>query len=126
MKYKLEWLRYGRTKYRRVDIPEKVFDYAKKVWPKYVVDKMKKEKDASDIVSVIIEEARNTWHLTWKRNGSIDEGTCTVGCAIKTPYGSIYNTWVQGSLSSDVGSKEAVEYLKSFDIDAYYDEGSIN
>lgn len=95
------------------------------------------QKDIDEIKPKLLE-ITNDWYLEWKKQGSIDEGTCCGGKGFEVwfvrPRGrkpetmNIVNcSWVQGNISAYKSHKVALsklnQILKPYNVEAKYNDG---
>jgi hypothetical protein len=75
----------------------------------------------------ILVEAAQMWAQEYVNQGSNDEGTCTLGDNISTPYGKIRAPiQMQGNVAKWKTAQPVLQFLAAHGIKAEYNEGRMD
>lgn len=85
------------------------------------------QKQGREIMEDILKEAKSIWLRTFIEQGSNDEGTCTLGDNISTPYGKITApVQMQGNVAKWKTAQPVLQFLAANGIKAEYNEGRMD
>jgi len=75
----------------------------------------------------ILNQAKLLWAQEYINQGSNDEGTCTLGDNISTPYGKILApVQMQGNIAKWKTAQPVLQFLAANGINAEYNEGRMD
>lgn len=74
----------------------------------------------------ILNQAENLWYTTWINEGKKDEGTCTLGNCIKTPYGKVDAPPAQGNVTKYQTAQPVLQFLADNGIIGTYYDGRMD
>lgn len=85
------------------------------------------QKQGREVMEDILKEAKSIWLRTFIEQGRNDEGTCTLGDNISTPYGKIQApVQMQGNVAKWKTAQPVLQFLAANGIKAEYNEGRMD
>jgi hypothetical protein len=85
------------------------------------------QKQGREVMEDTLKEAKSIWLRTFIEQGSNDEGTCTLGDNISTPYGKIQApVQMQGNVAKWKTAQPVLQFLAANGIKAEYNEGRMD